>query len=269
MTVIKHLYSLIPFVRLGVSDVMRHKMRSLLTMLGMVFGVGSVIAMLAVGEGASHQALESIRRLGSQNIILMSVKPSTEEGGSGSEQGKLAVYGLLYDDEKRINATIPGVRRTVSARMTQREARSNDRLLEVRVVETVPEWFDVFRRPLLAGRVLTQHDMQERTAVCVLTEQGVRKLLAAKHILGERVRIGDYLFEVAGVVRNAGDSTRTLDSEADVYMPISTGTKLFGGANLRFSSGGMQGERIELSSIIVEMQDVALVEPGARAIEAV
>ena len=266
---IKSIYSLLPFVRLGITDVMRHKTRSFLTMLGMVFGVGSVIAMLAVGEGASHQALEAIKRLGSQNIILMSVKPSSEEGGSGADVGKLAVYGLLYDDEKRINATIPGVKRTVSARMTQREARYNERQLEVRMVETVPEWFEVLERPLLAGRVLAQHDMKENACVCVLTEQGVRKLLACGSVLGERIRMGDYVFEVVGVVSNAGEATRTPDSEADVYIPITTGTKLFGGANLRFSSGGMQGERIELSRIIVQMDDVSHVETGAKAITSV
>jgi len=265
---IKYFQSLLPFIHLGITDVMRHKTRSLLTMLGMVFGVGSVIAMLAVGEGASHQALEAIKRLGSQNIMLMSVKPVSEDGGSGSDRGKLAVYGLLYDDEKRINATVPGVERTVSARMTRRDARHAERQLEVRVVETEPAWFDVLQRPLLAGRILAANDMRERSAVCVLTEQGVRKLLAGKQVLGERIRIANYVFEVVGVVRNAGDNTRTPDSEADVYIPVSTGTKLFGGANLRFSAGGMEGERIELSQIIVQMKDVSFVEAGSKAIEA-
>jgi len=265
---IKQLRSLLPFVRLGVSDVMRHKTRSFLTMLGMVFGVGSVIAMLAVGEGASHQALEAIKRLGSQNIMLKSVKPTSENGGSGSNRGKLAVYGLLYADEKRINATVPGVARTVSARMSRREARHGESQLEVRVVETLPEWFDVLKRPVLAGRVLAGNDMKERAGVCVLTEQGVRKLLAGGAVIGERVRIANYIFEVVGVVKNAGESDRTPDSEADVYIPITTGTKLFGQSNVRFSEGGMEGERIELSQIIVQMKDVALVESGSKAIEA-
>ena len=107
-----------PFIRLGVTDVWRHKTRSFLTMLGMVFGVGSVIAMLAVGEGASHQALESIKRLGSQNIMVNSVKPTSDESTSSSatQGARLAVYGLLNDDEARINETVPGVAKTVPAR---------------------------------------------------------------------------------------------------------------------------------------------------------
>ncbi|MDA3925546.1 MAG: hypothetical protein PF904_12680 [Kiritimatiellae bacterium] len=74
--------------------------------------------------------------------------------------------------------TVPGVARTVSARMSRRDARHGESQLEVRVVETLPEWFDVLKRPLLAGRVLARNDMKEHSCVCVLTEQGVRKLLA-------------------------------------------------------------------------------------------
>ena len=63
-------------VRLGVKNLMLHKLRSLLTMLGLVFGVGSVVAMLAIGEGASAAAIEQIRRLGSHNVILRAAKPA-------------------------------------------------------------------------------------------------------------------------------------------------------------------------------------------------
>lgn len=260
-----------PFIKLGLSDVWRHKTRSLLTMLGMVFGVGSVIAMLAVGEGASQQALDSIKRLGSENIMVMSVKPTEEEGTStGAQRGRLAVYGLLYEDEKRILETVPGVVITVPARMTRRNARLNERQLEMRVVETIPGWFEVVQRPILAGRVLTANDMQMRANVCVLTEHGVRRLLAAEEMIGQRIRIASGVFEVIGIVKNeTGGTVRAPDSEADAYIPITTGTKLFGEANIRYSAGGMEGEKVELSQIIVKMSNTAAVEPGSKAIEAV
>lgn len=260
-----------PFVKLGLSDVWRHKTRSALTMLGVVFGVGSVIAMLAVGEGASKQALDSIKRLGSENIMIMSVKPSEEEGGStGAARGRLAVYGLLYDDEARIRETVPGVKLTVPARMTRRTARVGERQLEMRVVETIPDWFTVVQRPILAGRVLAPNDLAMRANVCVLTEHGVRKLLAGEQMVGQRIRIASGIFEVIGIVKNeTGGTVRAPDSEADGYIPLSTGTKLFGEANIRYSAGGMEGEKVELSQIIVRMNDISAVEPGHKAIEAV
>ena len=260
-----------PFIRLGVTDVWRHKTRSFLTMLGMVFGVGSVIAMLAVGEGASHQALESIKRLGSQNIMVNSVKPTSDESTSSSATrgARLAVYGLLNDDETRINETVPGVEKTVPARMVRRNARFNERQLELRVVETIPEWFEVVPRPILAGRVLNASDMESRANVCVLTEFGVRKLLAAETMIGQRVRLGGGVFEVVGIVKNeSGGTVRAPDSDADAYIPMATAARLFGVANIRYSAGGMEGERVELSQIIVKMKDTSVVEAGAKAIEA-
>jgi len=260
-----------PFIKLGLTDVWRHKTRSFLTMLGVVFGVGSVIAMLAVGEGASQQALDSIKRLGSENIMVTSVKPSNEDGAStGAQRGRLAVYGLLYDDEVRIRETVPGVVVTVPARMTRRNARLNERQLEMRVVETVPEWFDVVQRPVLAGRVLTPNDMRMRSNVCILTEYGVRRLLAAEGIIGQHIRIASGVFEVAGIVKNeTGGAVRAPDSEADAYIPLTTGTRLFGEANIRYSAGGMEGEKVELSEIIVKMDDTKAVETGSKAIESV
>ena len=260
-----------PFIKLGLTDVWRHKARSFLTMLGVVFGVGSVIAMLAVGEGASQQALDSIKRLGSENIMVASVKPSNEDGAStGAQRGRLAVYGLLYDDEVRIRETVPGVVVTVPARMTRRSARLNERQLEMRVVETVPDWFDVVQRPVLAGRVLTANDMRMRSNVCILTEYGVRRLLAAEEIIGQHIRIASGVFEVAGIVKNeTGGAVRAPDSEADAYIPLTTGTRLFGEANIRYSAGGMEGEKVELSEIIVKMADTKAVETGSKAIESV
>ena len=82
-------FQFISTVRLGVKSLMLHKLRSILTMLGIIFGVCSVIAMLAIGEGASYEAQEAIKKLGSQNIILRSVKPpdDAKQSGMGRELG--------------------------------------------------------------------------------------------------------------------------------------------------------------------------------------
>ena len=86
---------------LGVENLLLHKLRSFLTMLGVVFGVGSVVAMLSVGEGASKEALEQIRKLGSNNIIISSVK-SAEEEQAATTHSHMSIYGLLYEDHARI-----------------------------------------------------------------------------------------------------------------------------------------------------------------------
>src|SRR5689334_21103413 len=97
-------------VRLGFKTLWLHRLRSLLTPLGIVFGVCSVIAMLAIGEGASYEAREQIKNLGSQNIIINSIKPPDDEKVSDrNSQSYVLQYGLTYQDVQRIRATIPGV----------------------------------------------------------------------------------------------------------------------------------------------------------------
>ena len=95
-------------IRLGVKSLWLHRLRSLLTVLGIVFGVCSVIAMLAIGEGASYTAQEEIKTLGSQNIILRSVKPPEEQKVSDKgSQSYVLQYGLTYKDVKAIRSTHP------------------------------------------------------------------------------------------------------------------------------------------------------------------
>ena len=93
-------------LRAGVKSLWLHKLRSLLTTLGIVFGVCSVVAMLAIGEGASFEVQEQIKQLGSNNIIIRSVKPAEDEKASGSTTGSFSIeYGLTYDDAERIATT--------------------------------------------------------------------------------------------------------------------------------------------------------------------
>src|SRR6266436_2319628 len=110
-------------IQLGVKSLMLHKMRSVLTMLGIIFGVCSVIAMLAIGEGASYEAQQAIKRLGSQNIIIRSLKPPEDTKPSGLNRGFALEYGLTYDDGARIQSTIPGVAAVLPVRIIRENVR--------------------------------------------------------------------------------------------------------------------------------------------------
>ncbi len=253
---------------LGVKDVLLHKTRSLLTMLGMVFGVGSVIAMLAVGEGASQEALAEIRKLGSQNIIVTSVKPS-EDDQAAAAGGMMSLYGLLRDDEARIREGLPFVRRTVPVRLLQTDARVGDRSMEVRVVGTTPDWFDLVDRQVLAGRILADRDLHARNAVCVLTEHGARRLLSGRHAVGEYLRFGGYAFQVVGIVRHegGGGAIQAPDQATDAYIALPVLLDRFGDITVRMTTGSQTLERVELHQVLVEVDALEHVEPVAEAIE--
>ncbi len=260
---------LLRLARMGLKDMLRHKMRAFLTTLGVVFGVASVIAMLAVGEGASRQALLQISRLGARNLILYSQKPAADTQPAASQSSMLALYGLQYEDELRIRESIPGVVRTVPVRWMRKETWYRDRKLELRLVATTPDWFDLVNRPLLAGRVLTADDMTRREPVCVLTEYGARRLLAGTEIVGEIVSIGNVPFRVVGIVRNeeSAGAVQTPDLPTDAYTPLPVCRERFGDITVVAETGSRAMELVPLHQILVEIRSLEEVEPAARAIE--
>lgn len=256
-------------IKLGIKNLLMNKLRSLLTVLGIVFGVGSVIAMLSVGEGASREAIEQIRKLGSHNIILSSIKP-IEEDMSGVQRVRMSIYGLRYEDELRIVDTMPGVKVTVPVKLIRKNGILGERAMEMRLVGTTPDWFRLVKRQVLAGRVLSDDDFDDRAAVCVLTEFGARRMLATEHSIGEEVRIGGEYFEVIGIVRNeqGGKDAQTPDREADAYIPLNVARERFGDIVIRRSAGSRERERVELHQLLVQVGQLDEVEPTAAAIAA-
>jgi putative ABC transport system permease protein len=256
-------------VLLGVENLFLHRMRSLLTMLGVVFGVSSVVAMLSVGEGASTETLERIRALGSDNIIISSAKSAKEEEAV-ARFSYMSVYGLTYADFARIGESCGNIRQAAPAKLIRKDARLLERTIELRVVGTTPEWFRLVPRPILAGRVILPSDQERRAPVAVLTEFGARKLLANANTIGQLIFLGGDNFEVIGIVKNeAGHAgnVQVPDRDVDVYVPIEVATEYFGDINTKFSAGSRVRERVELHQIIVQVEDVSRVEATAAAIE--
>jgi putative ABC transport system permease protein len=256
-------------VLLGVENLLLHKLRSFLTMLGVVFGVGSVVAMLSVGEGASKEALEQIRKVGSNNIIINSIKSVEEEETETMQPMRMSMYGLTYKDHERISQTFPAIKQTVPVKLIREKAYIGERSMEIRIVGTTPAWFTIVKRPLLAGRVLSPSDFDEHSAVVVLTEHGARKLLATRNTIGENLRIGGNNFMIIGIVKSEGGKAADLqlpDQEMDAYIPINI-AKTYYGDITRVSTSGREMKQVELNQVILEVEDLEDVEAVAKGIE--
>jgi putative ABC transport system permease protein len=254
---------------LGVENLLLHKLRSFLTMLGVVFGVGSVVAMLSVGEGASKEALEQIRKLGSNNIIISSVK-SVEEEQTTTTHSHMSIYGLLYEDHARIAESFGNIQQVAPVKLMRKESRLRERAMELRVVGTTPEWFDLVPREIIAGRVLLQSDEEKQAPVAVLTEFGARKILATEHTIGQTIRIGGDQFEVVGIVKSESGQAGNIqipDQQVDVYISIEVARIYFGDVFTRRTSGGDEREKVELHQIIVRVDESSNVEGTAAGIE--
>ena len=263
--------SLARAVRLGVSSLLLHKLRSFLTTLGVLFGVASVIAMLAVGEGASAEAQDQIRRLGSRNVILRSVKPP--QVGDEDAEMRVLSYGLTRDDFDRISETFPGVDRAVPVLQTPAEVRSEDLLCRPRVLCTPFQYQEVTRRDLFSGRFLTEQDEANRSLVCVLGFEVARYLFPFDSALGERVKVGDHYLEVVGVLSSripVGSVAVDPSSEAggEVFVPLSTGRSYYGERQTQVRSGSMDIQEVQLHEIIVGAErdiDVPAIASACRS----
>jgi len=240
---------------LGIENLLLHKLRSFLTMLGVVFGVGSVVAMLSVGEGASQEALENIRKLGSNNIIISSVK-SVEEEQASSQHSHMSIYGLTYDDQDRIRESFARIRKTAPVKLMRKETRLRERAMELRVVGTTPEWFELVPRDVVAGRVILSIDQDKQAPVAVLTEFGARKILATESTIGQTVRIGGDEFEIIGIVKSESGEAGNIqipDEQVDIYIPLEVARDYFGDVFTKRTSGSFEREKVQLHQIIVQV----------------
>ena len=257
-------------IGLGIENLLLHKLRTFLTMLGVVFGVGSVVAMLSVGEGASKEALEQIRKVGSNNIIVSSIK-SVEEVSQSTVYSQMSIYGLTYEDELRVAETFEAIKRVVPVKLIRKEARLGARNMELRIVGTIPVWFELLQRDIMAGRVLMANDGKNRAGVVVLTEFGARKLLATENTIGQMLRIGGSYYEIVGIVKSEAGMAGNIqmpDEEIDAYIPIEVAKERYGDIMTRNMAGTRMREMVELHQMIVEVDAIEHVESVAKGIEA-
>lgn len=183
----------------------------------------------------------------------------------------MSIYGLLYDDEVRLASGFRHILRTVPVKIVRQSGRLGERAIDLRVVGTVPDWFRLVQRPLIAGRTLSERDLLQATNAVVLTEYGARRLLATRNSLGQHVKIGGEYFEVVGIVQSEsgqGTGLQAPDQQIDAYIPLKVARERFGDVTTRITSGSRTRELVELHQIIVEVDATAFVESTAAGIEA-
>lgn len=255
-------------LRLGLISIWRHKLRSFLTILGIVFGVCSVISMLAIGEGASYEAQEQIKKLGSQNIILKSVQPTQNEKVN-TERTYLLEYGLTYKDSERIMNTIPSVEVIVPQRSIRADVALGRQVIDVNAIGTVPWFPQISNKKMYLGRFFSEKEADDSKNVCILTYDLSNKLFPFDDPIGKTIKIRGEAFIVIGVLEPAGAVPNTPEnvSTLEIYMPITSVKLRFGDIIVHRRSGSFSMERIELSQIIVKVKDVDLVNKTADIIK--
>ena len=251
---------LIRTIHLGLKSLMLHKLRSGLTMLGIVFGVYSVIAMLAIGEGASKQAQEQVIALGATNIIVRSVKPVEEASTNSAGMGSMPRYGLLRADFNRLEKTLPTLESAIPIRELFKEARYAHRAMNVRFVGSTAEYLDVNHLKLVQGRFISDQDQRTLTNSVVLASEVASTLFPFENPVGKSLQIGGVYYNIVGVTgdRTAsaaiGGSLSGQDFNKDVYVPIRTLQVRLGDQDFTFRAGTMSSEQVELNQITFKIR---------------
>ena len=208
-----------------------HKLRTTLTMLGVIFGVAAVIAMLSIGEGAKQEALEQISILGINNIIVNSkMLDETEEAESGSQRSQ----GLSIADGENIAQFADLIENVVPQRFEAiSSVSSGGSQCPARIVSTTPEFVYSSSIEVEYGRFITHIDNADFAQVCVLGSKTKRALFAFDNPIGKSLRISDLEFTVVGVMadkyigRGKVEGLELKNFNEDIYIPLKTAMKKF------------------------------------------
>jgi len=261
-------------LKLGMKSLLLHKLRSGLTVLGIVFGVAAVISMLAIAEGSSRDALERIRALGATNIIVRSVKPSDEAQATGGRPSRILNYGLKYDDYERIMETVPTIKKVLPIREIRKQIRRYQYFLDGRVVGTTQDYAEFNVLEVDRGRFLTAADNERYQNYAVLAATTAKTLFPYEDPVGLSVKLGSDYYTVVGVTKERqssagiGNSLAAQDFNKDVYIPINTCRVRFGEKIVNSRSGSMEAEETQLSQITLQVSSMDQVRPTVPIIKA-
>jgi putative ABC transport system permease protein len=257
---------------LGIKTIWLHKLRSFLTMLGVVFGVASVVAMLAIGEGASHEAQEQIRKLGSQNIILQSVKPPDGQGATTESRSFISEYGITLRDIQQIRQTVPGIQVVVPSRFISENIWNLDRSVDGQIMGVLPVYPEMRNRKMMQGRFFTDLEMDGRVPVCVISQTVAAKLFPLSTPTGKSVRVKGYYYKIIGIIQDEGqivgtDAGNTVNSaQAQIMIPFATLMDQYGETFFRYRTGSFEAEKVEFHEAVIRVEEVNQVESRAEAV---
>jgi len=261
-------------LKLGMKSLLLHKLRSGLTVLGIVFGVASVIAMLAIAEGSSREAQERIRALGATNIIIRSVKPSDEAQATGGRPARILNYGLKYDDYTRIMETVPTIKKVLPIREIRKQIRRLQYYLDGRVVGSTQDYADFNMLQIDRGRFLTAADNEKYQNYAVLASMTAKTLFPYEDPIGQSIKLGADYYTVIGVTKERqssagiGSSLAAQEFNRDVYIPLNTCKVRFGEKIINSRSGSMEAEETQLSQITLQVGTIDQVKPSVSVIKA-
>jgi len=239
------------FMTSGARNLLRHKLRSLLTLLGVFFGVAAVITMLGIGEGAQRTVMQEISGLGLKNIIAESVQPTVPQTTTTQTQRRgprMLDYGLTRRDALQLRSMFPEASIT-ETHMVKSKVYLNSSRIDTQVLGVPPEYFTYFDTELLAGRLLGAVDERDGRRVVVVSEDLKHLFQHSDSLANVPVKIGNVYFDVVGVIRQSAHGGKSMMS-----IPYRTARMTFGSTSIKREAGSVEFTRSEVGQVIMRFE---------------
>jgi putative ABC transport system permease protein len=217
---------------IAIDAVLANKIRSFLTALGIIFGVGAVIAMLAIGSGAQQEILDQIKLVGLNNIIINPVVEQKEEKVSedegSKEKKKKFTPGLTLRDAESIKAIIPGVKEVSPEILIETTIIKNGISRSAKLVGVEPAYFRITNFNLAKGKNFNDEQLRRGEPVCIIGKSIQTKFFSKEDPIGKTIKVGPHWLKIIGVLEERIVSKNSLanlgirDNNMDVYTPIKT-----------------------------------------------
>ncbi len=233
-------------LRLALRALARNKMRSLLTMLGIIIGVGAVIATVSIGQGAQYLVQQGIQNMGTNAVFIAA--GSNRPGGA--RLGFWAVKSLTIDDLNAILREVPLIREAAPAVVNRTQIVYQNQNWNTGVTGTTPNYFEIRNWAVESGTVFSQDEVDMAANVCVLGTTVANILFEKGNPIGQTVRIGKLPFRVVGVLESKGQSVMGTDQDDVIFAPYTTVQKKISGITwIQFMNASAVTQEASLAAV--------------------
>lgn len=270
-------------LRIAWEALQANRVRSMLTALGIIFGVAAVITMLAIGKGAQQEILSQLELVGVNNIEIRPIIEQEDKKLGEDQPEEIGVKfskGLDLRDAYGLQKILPGLRRISPEVILNTSVISNGRRRSAKLIGVWPSFFEVFNIQLQSGQLFSQVQMEEGAAVCVVGSGIEKKFFPGRTAVGERIKCGNQWLTIIGVTRakiiteKAQNELGIRDYNMDIYTPVNTLLMRYEDRGLLKIDDGWDDEEAtpvapnyhQLDKLTLQMEESAMLSPAADVV---
>jgi putative ABC transport system permease protein len=232
--------------RLALRALARNKMRSALTMLGIIIGVGAVIAVVSIGQGAQYLVQQGIQAMGTNAVFIA----AGSNRAGGVRQGYGGVKTLTVDDMDAILKEIPLIQQAAPALTSRQQVVYGNQNWNTSITGTAPNYFEIRTWPVQAGSAFSDEEVDIAANVCVLGTTVEKILFADENPIGKTIRIGNLPFRVDGVLESKGQNVTGQDQDDVIFAPYTTVQRKISGITwLQFIAASAVSQEASLAAV--------------------